>query len=190
MKNGIWDGKSLGAQLRKMRKARQFSMRELAGRAGVAVSFLSKVEAGNASPTIMTLQKILEAMECAVADFFSTNQLDLSPLPIVFPHGQMRMLAEEDRTWTYVFTGHPDIKTELVYEEYAPHTRIQEAESHTTDLCGLILAGELTLELPGKGVYKARKGDGFYLPAHTEHIASNARGSILKLVKSRMREKQ
>lgn len=180
--------KQVGERLRRLRRAKGYSMRECAGKAGVACSFLSKVERGQASPTVMTLQKLLEALECGVADFFRNGQADADAEGVVFPQARMRTLQDEERAWTYAFPSGSETCMELAVEEYAPETRITEVESHPTDLCGIVLAGELTLELPGRGVERAKKGDAFYLRAGTPHIARNERKRRLRIITSRATE--
>jgi transcriptional regulator with XRE-family HTH domain len=48
----------LGKNIRKIRTARNLSMRDLAERVGVSASFISQVEQGKTSPSIATLKKI------------------------------------------------------------------------------------------------------------------------------------
>lgn len=182
MKNSPLNVKTVGARLKSLRLARGYSMRELAARAGIAVSFLSKIEAGKASPTIMSLQKVLEALDVAVGEFFRDGTQENPADKVVFKREDMKALVEEDRTWLFAFPSHPDLGIELSYEEYKPRTRLVELERHPVDICGYVLAGELTLEIPHRGVFKAGKGDAFYLKAGTEHISRNRGRTTLKMV--------
>jgi len=36
---------------------------------------------------------------------------------------------------------HPDIKAELTYEEYQPHTQAAERETHRGDILGYVISG-------------------------------------------------
>ena len=47
----------------------------------------------------------------------------------------------------------------MTYEEFQPYTQVRELERHTQDICGYIIDGELALEIPGRGLFKAGKGD-------------------------------
>lgn len=180
------DKAALGKRLREVREERGFSMRELASRAGVAVSFLSKIESGRTSPTIMSLVKILEALGTDVAGFFAQRSAN-DELPIVFPRGGMKALEEVDRTWWYAFPSRPELKMILTYEEYAPTSRVLEQEEHKTDVCGLVLEGTLTLDVAGSGKVTARKGDAFYLRAGRRHVARNEGKKPLRLVVVQLR---
>jgi len=172
----------IGARIKSLRHERKLSMRELASRAGVAVSFISRIESGKTSPTIMTLQKILEAMRVPVVSFFS--EPDRVPLSdsIVFKRRDMKALEGIDRSWVFAFPSEPDIKAVMTYEEFNPHTQAKELEWHNTDIMGYVISGEFTVEVPKKGEFIARKGDAFYFKAGTEHIAKNMGNTVLKMI--------
>ncbi len=176
----------IGKRIRALRQKMGFSMRECASRAGIAVSFLSKVEAGKASPTLMTMQKILEALEMDLGAFFG-DRVGRDPRPLVFPHRAMKLAQDHDRTWCFAFPRRSDIKLTLTHEEYRPQTRVVECEHHLMDLAGLVLEGELTLEIPGEAIHRVRKNDAFYLPAGQKHMVRNEGRRPLKMVAVQLR---
>ncbi len=182
MKNTSLDVKTIGARIRQLREASGYSLRQLSSRSGIALSFLSKIETGKASPTIMTLQRVLEALNVEVGEFFREEEAEASADSIVFAREDMKALEEEDRTWIFAFPSHPSVEVELTYEEYQPHTRIEEVEHHPMDVCGLVLDGELTIEIPERGTYVARRNDAFYLKAGTPHISRNKSDAVLRMV--------
>jgi transcriptional regulator with XRE-family HTH domain len=171
-----------GSRIKSLREKRNLSMRELASRAGVAVSFISKLEMGKTSPTIMTLQKILEGLGITVVEFFSHDQKQLSSDSIVFRRKEMKILQSEDRRWFFAFPPHLDIKAVMTFEEYMPKTKVKEPEWHTNDICGFVMSGVLTLEIPDKGVFRVKKGDAFYVKAGIEHIAKNDDVTTLTII--------
>lgn len=179
------DKLGLGARVRALREERGLSLRELAARAGMAVSFVSKIESGKASPTLMSLVKLLEALDLDLAAFFSSGAA--APAEVVCPRALMRPLNESDRTWWLAFPGRRDLRMSLTYEEYSPRSRLRELERHPTDLCGYVLEGTLTLELPGRGLLTASAGDAFYLKAGQEHVAQNAGDQPLRLIAVQLR---
>ena len=176
----------LGRRLKELRRRRGLSLRGCAGKAGVAPSFLSKVEAGKASPTIMTLQKILEALGTNLGEFFA------APPPagesrLICPRRRMKLVADRDRRWLFAFPGRDDIRAVLTCEEYRPRTKVLERERHPGDLLGLVLAGELALQTNDGAVHRARKGDAFHIPADLEHVARNGGRTRLKLAVVQLR---
>ena len=171
----------VGCRIRGLREKQRFSMRALALKAGVAVSFLSKVEAGRGSPTLATLMKLLEALDVSVPDFFGVAGDDAAGI-LVVPQRRMQVMDDGDKLWRYLFPTHPDVKAVLTYEEYRPHTRHVEQEQHTADMCGLVLAGTLTLKQPDRPDAEVRAGESFYIRAGTPHAAANLGRDLLQMV--------
>ncbi|MCP4644082.1 MAG: helix-turn-helix domain-containing protein [bacterium] len=182
MKNTVYDVNTVGDRLRAIREELGISMRELAAKADVAASFVSRVEAGKASPTIMTLQKLLHALNVEVVDFFEREHAPDPARQVVFRRSDMQALSEADRRWMFAFPSHPDISLVMTYEEYQPETELVEEERHARDTYGQVLSGQLTIEIPGRDAFVAKRGDAFFLKAGTKHASRNSGKSVLKMV--------
>jgi len=61
---------NLGEIVRRLRTARELSVRTLASRAGFSPSFISQVEHNQASPSIASLQRLAGALGVSLGDFF------------------------------------------------------------------------------------------------------------------------
>lgn len=57
-------------RVREWRERRKLTYRELAGRAGIALSTLYRIESGTASPTVAMLEKLARALGIDLVDFF------------------------------------------------------------------------------------------------------------------------
>ena len=68
---------SLGSNIRRLRKTRQWTQADLSERTGIKVNHLSRLEQDESDPKLSTVQKLLEALNC------SPNQLltDQQPIP-------------------------------------------------------------------------------------------------------------
>jgi transcriptional regulator with XRE-family HTH domain len=77
----------LGPRIRALRQARNITLRELAGRAGVTESFLSQVEREVTSPSIASVQRIARALDLSIAELFTEEA----------PHGRVVRRAERRR---------------------------------------------------------------------------------------------
>lgn len=179
--------KDIRFRLKQLREDRKLSMRELAANADLSVSLISKVEAGKISPTVMTLQKILDGMDVDLYDFLIDKAIIDPSDQIIYRKSEMAVSEDEEHSWCYAFPKHPSIKMELTYEEYQPHTTVIERESHKGDICGYILSGELTLDVADRGVFIAKKGDAFYVKAGQFHVAKNDGDKVLKMVAAQLR---
>jgi transcriptional regulator with XRE-family HTH domain len=63
----------VGDHLRDVRTRQGFSVRALAARAGCSPSFVSQVEHGQASPSIASLERLVQALGMTLGDFFRAN---------------------------------------------------------------------------------------------------------------------
>jgi transcriptional regulator with XRE-family HTH domain len=63
----------VGDHLRDVRMRQGFSVRALAARAGCSPSFISQVEHGQASPSIASLERLVQALGLTLGDFFRAS---------------------------------------------------------------------------------------------------------------------
>jgi transcriptional regulator with XRE-family HTH domain len=171
----------IGRRIRALRQRAKLSLRGLAQKSGVAVSFLSKIEAGSGSPTLATLLKVMEALDVSVPELFAAAA-DEWPDVIVQRKGAMQVLDDGEKFSRYLFPSQRAIRTVMTYEEYRPGTRHIEREQHPFDICGLVLGGLLSLQVPGKDAVEVRTGDSFYIRANTPHAAINRGRALLRMV--------
>jgi len=181
-RHDVFDSLAVGAKLKTYRQKCGYTMRGLASQACVTASFISMIESGKTSPTIITLQKILEAMNVSVAEFFSEEKNASISDAVVFRHEDMKLLEDDRLRWLFAFPPEPDIRMVISHEEYMPGTDISEVEWHNNDIGGYVLSGELTIDIPGRGTFTVREGDAFYIKAGVKHIANNRGKEILRMV--------
>lgn len=62
-----------GQALRELRRARGFSLRELARRSGCSASFISQIEQGRTSPSLVSFKRICRALDMTVSGFLLRN---------------------------------------------------------------------------------------------------------------------
>jgi len=60
----------MNPKVRKWRERRKLTYRELAGRAGIALSTLYRIESGTASPTVAMLEKLAKALGISIRNLF------------------------------------------------------------------------------------------------------------------------
>lgn len=64
-------------EVKRIREERGLSQAKLAARSGLNPVTINRIEHGDRSPTVTTLEKLADALECEVSDFFPKSQ---SPL--------------------------------------------------------------------------------------------------------------
>ncbi|MHA1538967.1 MAG: helix-turn-helix domain-containing protein [Alphaproteobacteria bacterium] len=66
--------KTVGQNIRRMRRARDISQENLALEAGSERSYLSMIERGKANPSVEMLARIARALDVEVIDFFKERE--------------------------------------------------------------------------------------------------------------------
>jgi transcriptional regulator with XRE-family HTH domain len=154
-------------------------MRELARRAGVAVSYVSSVEAGRSSPTLATLRKLLLALGSDIGPFFTNDQTTATGQ--AFRRHQMRTVSDRGRNYTFVLPVRPDIHIEMLDEELFAGEK-PDFESLAGDLAGYVLQGRLLLEIKGSQPQVLEPGDAFYIPTGNSARGRCAEGKSVRVV--------
>lgn len=65
---------TLGEELKKLRKHKKMTLKELSARSGLSISFISQIERDLKTLTFTSLKKISEALDVNVNFFFDDNQ--------------------------------------------------------------------------------------------------------------------
>lgn len=65
---------SVGIRLRELRKERGLSQKELAEQAGVSLNCISLIERDEISPNVATLQRLADALDVRISDFFEVGE--------------------------------------------------------------------------------------------------------------------
>ncbi len=66
---------SVGNRIRELRKLRCLSQEKLALKAGIDRTYLAGVESGKRNVTIASLEKIVEALDLSMKDFFDFEKM-------------------------------------------------------------------------------------------------------------------
>ncbi len=171
---------NIGARLRLLRRRTGVSLRALAEHAGIAPAMISYIENGKTSPSVVTLEKLLGALDISLADFFGAERA-ASDGP-VFPREGMRLVADAERSYTVVFPRLPGIRVALLDELLQLAVPAPAFENQPTDVAGYVLSGELVLEIQGEAPRALRAGDAFYVPAGVSHRGYAAAGGAVRLI--------
>jgi transcriptional regulator with XRE-family HTH domain len=85
----------VGQRLRDLRQQKDWSIRALAARSGLAINTLSMIENGKTSPSISTLQILARALEVPITAFFEAAQIEKK---VVHVRHQQRPVVTVDTT--------------------------------------------------------------------------------------------
>jgi transcriptional regulator with XRE-family HTH domain len=166
------DGKGdVGAALRRLRQEQRMTARELARRAGVSPSYLSRLENGQMSPTVSTLTRLVQAMDQTLAGLFAGS----STSPVV--RRDDRRLIRHRGVDDFIVTAPSATRLEVLETRVAPGANSGDAYSHPGDEeCVLVLGGQLVIWVNDHR-YDLGPGDAVTFPCKDAHKWEN-RGSI------------
>lgn len=180
----------LGEDLRALRKAQGWTLKQLAAASGRSVSFLSKIERGLARPSITALQEVAEALGVPVGWFFETD----GPVPAEERAHIVR--ADRRRRLTYsaisgtgymgfedhLLSASLDSQLALGISTYQPGGSTgDDLYTHNGEEAGLVLKGEIELTL-GARVFLLKAGDSFSFSADIPHHYRNPGAHVAQIV--------
>lgn len=164
-----------GSMIRKMRKAQNLTLADLAEETGLSLSFLSQVERGIINPSINSLRRIALALGTPVSRFFDESESTNGP---VVRKNQRKVLVNKDSRLIYqLLSSNHNHRIEFLLSRLEIGAASTESPmSHKGDEAALVLQGECRIEL-GDDRYHLREGDSIYITENTPHRFTNA-GSV------------
>ena len=171
---------NIGQLVGQWRKQKELTLQQLAEEVGVSAAYISQIEHGKVSPSIANLRGLAKALGRRTVDFFIDELIDD---PIVQP---------EDQWTTVTLPGWQAHVRQLVrivgnkqmqpfYTEIKPGGGSRKAYSHPGEEFGIVLDGELTLNV-GEDVYQVRALSSFYYSSLIPHSWTNNGDSLCRVV--------
>ncbi|WP_346839675.1 cupin domain-containing protein [Microbulbifer sp. SAOS-129_SWC] len=160
----------VGARLKVVRKVYGWSQRELAKRAGVTNATISLIEQGRVSPSVGSLQKILDGIPLSLAVFFA---LDMQPggEPVFYRAEELPELAEGPVRGHRL--GGAGRQLALLRRVFAPGQDSGVALGGLRgEEGGFVVSGQLEVTI-GAEVALLGAGDGYYFDRRRPHRLRN-----------------
>jgi transcriptional regulator with XRE-family HTH domain len=159
-------GGEVGPRLRQLREQKALSARQVAELAGVTPAYLSRLENGRVSPTVVTLARLVAAMGETMATLFSEPPGHQEPVVRRADRHLMRSRGVLDSQVTPGWATRLEVLESLVDPGQGSsdglHTHAGDEE------CVLVLEGELDLFL-GSDRHRLGLGDSATFDCHIPH---------------------
>ena len=162
----------LGARVRELRKARDWTLEQAASQAGLARSTLSKIENGQMSPTYDALKKLAVGLEITVPQLFTPPSREQVT-------GRMIVTRSDEGTGTATATYEHDLLAEglrkkqmLPYRARIRARAIEEFDGwvrHDGEEFLYVLTGQIRLYTEFYEPVEMRRGDSAYYDASMGH---------------------
>jgi len=165
----------VGVRLRALRKARGWSIKDLAERSEFSSSFVSQVERGVCSVSFSSLHRFCRVLGVSLADFFETGgpALAVSPLHadqnVVHLSGNMPAVTLSDASINFRFlsTSFPARQFEAMLGEIASGYDFPPS-THEGEEFGYVLSGCLKLTVDDE-IHTLGPGDSYHIASTIPH---------------------
>jgi len=153
--------RTVGADLRALRKARGLTLTELAVRLGRSVGWLSQVERGLSEPSIADLRNLAEVFSVSVSFFFAACEVEDGDGTYVVRADARRSLGDPAAGLVEELLS-PDLggAFEMLRSCFAPGAEMATFQTRPTEEAGYIVAGRLDLWV-GDECFHLGPGDSF-----------------------------
>ncbi|MGB4627513.1 MAG: XRE family transcriptional regulator, partial [Erysipelotrichaceae bacterium] len=159
----------IGQRIRQLRVSNDLTQEELASRCELTKGFLSQLENNLATPSLLTLMDIVEALGTTMAIFFTEEEDE----QLVFDKDDFFVDESGDVVITYIVPNAQKNQMEPIIIELQPDSRsniISPKEDGET--FGYVIKGSINL-VNGKNTYRVKQGGTFYLKCKKEHYLEN-----------------
>jgi len=160
----------LGERLREARARRGWTLENLSTRCGLSAGFLSQVERGLSTLSIVSLSAICRALDLPIADLFSASgPLDRATPRVTVSADQLQIqIGDSPIAYRYLSNQLPEAPIqELLIAEFPADFR-QDDSTHEGRELGYVLEGRLTLIANGDTA-ELGPGDSYRIAAFEAH---------------------
>lgn len=164
----------IGGSIRELRLARDITLSQLAEMTGLSVSFISKIERNQASPSIRALFDISRALGVTISWFFRARDgVSETERDYIVRAERRRKLVFESGISDELLSPNLSGELELLMSRFPPLSESGvEPYAHKGEEAGVIIKGELELWIGGER-FLLKEGDSFSFPSTEPHRYRN-----------------
>lgn len=163
----------LGIRIRDLRKQRGLTLTEVARRCKCSSSLLSQIERGIINPSFSTLKSIGDALETTLAQLVVDASNIEESSSFLMNQKERKALTTEGGVQFQLLTRNVHVPFEFILNQWPPGSSTgKQPYTHEGEECGLLLEGELEVEVNGK-IFRMKPGDTITLRSSAPHRISN-----------------
>jgi DNA-binding transcriptional MerR regulator/quercetin dioxygenase-like cupin family protein len=158
----------LGAQIRRLRRERNISLRELAARTGLSPSYLSAVERTKSRPSVASLQKLAAALGTNLSQMFGDSPAEPADSPVVRPHERRHLYLDTPGVVFEMLTVREQ-ELEPTLTRIAPGCGSEGSYNHDGEEFIFVLDGMFEITLDETQAHLLHPGDAITFRSHIPH---------------------
>lgn len=172
----------IGEKIKDMRIERGLTQEELADRAELSKGFISQMERNITSPSISTLEDVLQALGSDLSTFFSSEN---EKPQVVFKDEDYFEKYDTDYMYNveWIVPNAQKNEMEPLRVTIEAGGRTISDNPHEGEEFGYVLDGSITIHI-GKDKHIANKGETFYIYPEKPHYISSEKGAEVIWVSS------
>lgn len=167
----------IGKKIKRLRIQKGLTLEELARRSELTKGFLSQLERDLTSPSIATLNDIVEALGSSLADFFKEEKQE----QLVFRKKDFFLDAQESYTVHWIVPNTQKNEMEPILLELPQGGESFIMDPHSGEEFGYVLEGTVLL-FAGEEKWTVHKGETFYLSGKSRHYLKNEKKTTAKVL--------
>ncbi len=166
----------IGEKIKDLRILNGLTQEELADRAELSKGFISQIERDLTSPSISTLEDLLQCLGVSVAEFFNESNDE----QIVFGEADYfeKHDAEQQNTISWIIPNAQKNVMEPIRVKLEANGSTYPDAPHEGEEFGYVLSGKINIHL-GDKVIEANEKESFYYRADKTHYISTENGAEL-----------
>lgn len=160
----------IGSKLKRLRLMHGLTQHELAIRCDLTKGFISQIERNLTSPSIATLNDILEVLGTDIRRFFNEKEAD----KIVFQKADIVSSTNEElkNTIEFLVPNAQSNSMEPILITLDAGGKSQVLTPNESEEYGYVLSGSILVCIDDK-MHKVNKGESFYLKSDCDHFLKN-----------------
>ena len=168
---------NLGNKLKEKRKLLMLTQQELANRCELTKGYISQLENNMVSPSLETLEIILEVLGTTLSDFFKDN----SNKEIIFNKDEQYDKKFDSYLQTWLVPTAQEHQMEPILVMIDPNGETYHDYPHTGEEFGYVIEGEVIV-CYGDVTRICKKGESFYFVSYKQHYLRNESDSVAKVL--------
>ena len=159
----------IGRRIKEMRQQVGLTQQELADRTELTKGFISQLERGLVSPSVITLFDLIECLGSTPGEFFQETK---EPQIVFKEEDYFEKFDEGGNSIQWVVPTAQGNQMEPLLVVLQPHQKLEEDSPHSGEEFGHVISGRVLIHL-GEKKYEAKAGDSFYYEADRIHWVEN-----------------
>ena len=167
----------IGKKIKEFRTYNNLTQEELADRCELTKSYISQLENDKTSPSLETLEILLEVLGTNFQEFFDDDKKK----KIVFTEEDQSIKEEKGYSINWLVPTSQKLEMEPIIVEIEPHSQTFLDNPHEGEEFGYVLEG--SIELIYDGMHQnVKKGQSFYYEADEVHYIKNKTNKKAKVL--------